>query len=100
MRKRGRGFSLIELMVIVAIMGIIAAVAIPAFMKYMRRSKTTEAAMSVRKLYDSSVGYFVAELSTKTGAILAKYFPSTQTITPAAGTCCASTGGKCTPNNT
>jgi type IV pilus assembly protein PilA len=37
------GFSLIELMIVVAIVGILAAVAIPSFRTYIQKSKTTEA---------------------------------------------------------
>jgi type IV pilus assembly protein PilA len=95
-----KGFTLIELMIVVAIIGILAAVAIPAFMKYIRRSKTTEASMNVRKLYDSSVSYFEAEHADSTGSILAKQFPTAvTTAVPGTATCCSSVGGKCAPNN-
>ncbi len=98
MRKL-KAFTLIELMIVVAIIGILAAVAIPAFMKYIRRSKTTEATMNLRKLFDSSVSYYEDEHATRAGAIIERQFPDDAIRNPAIFACAGGSQKKHDPAN-
>jgi type IV pilus assembly protein PilA len=82
--RNRKGFTLIELMIVVAILGILAAVAIPAFLKYIKRSKTSEATMNLRKLFDSSATYFANDWANESGDMLSHQFPTTNGPTPAA----------------
>jgi type IV pilus assembly protein PilA len=90
------GFTLIELMVVVAIIGVLSAIAVPAFLRNARKAKTSEALVNIRKLYGASRSYIIEEHFTQAGVILPPQFPETELATPT-GTCCAGVNGKCVP---
>ena len=97
-QKAQKGFTLIELMIVVAIIGILAAVAIPAFMKYIKKSKSTEAREHLKKIQEGATSYYMDRGNTRGGLTpIAAQFPADISApSPAAG-CCAGGVDKCTP---
>jgi len=77
----------------VTIVGSMAAVAIPAFLRYTRTAKVSEAQETLRKIRYGAEAYFCTPRVDEQGNKIAPHFPEAQAATPAAGTCCASLGG-------
>lgn len=85
--KAEQGFNLIELMITVAVAGILAAVAVPSYQNYVRRGQTSEATTGLAELrvkmeqyyqdnrkYDGYVDASCNVIATGAPAIAPKYF--------------------------
>jgi prepilin-type N-terminal cleavage/methylation domain-containing protein len=88
MNKLQRGFTLIELMIVVAIVGILATVAIPAFMDYVKRSKRSEAVLQLNKIGKNAKRTYGESSSYPIGGA------GPTPARPGTGGCCGGTGAK------
>lgn len=58
MKKNNQGFSLVELMVVVAIIGVLASIAVPNINKYIAKARQSEAKTVLSSIYTSEKAFF------------------------------------------
>ena len=65
-RNNQKGFTLIELMIVIAIIGILAAIAIPNFLAYRTRGQDSAAQSEAKNFYNAAMAYFADPTSSGT----------------------------------
>lgn len=78
LKKREEGFTLVELMIVVAIIGVLAALAIYGVSRYLKHSKTAEATRNLGSIETGSKNQFQQETDTSglgTGPFVHQFCP-------------------------
>ncbi|MBV1857781.1 MAG: prepilin-type cleavage/methylation domain-containing protein [Nannocystaceae bacterium] len=96
-KKKGLGCGAIVAIcaaVSIPVLGMLAAIAVPAFTKYMRRAKTAEARVQLAKLFDSMANYH-----TEHGRCPGALAGDTDVTPPTSLNCNVGQGGRCNPGD-
>lgn len=94
-RVNNAGFTLIELMVCIVIVGVLATTASFAYIKYIRKAQNTEVINALNKIAVGAKAYYQADHYDSNGTLLPKAFPDLGIRRPSGLDCCAQPGGKC-----
>ena len=87
--RPGKGFGLVELLLLMAILGILALIAVPQFMRSTRMAKAAEVAEMLDLIKKGSAAYYTTPHTGSAGFKLACQFPCCASPTPVgAVTCC------------
>src|SRR5256885_3151862 len=72
---RQTGFTLVELMIVVFIIGILSTLIGTAYMRNVKRSRTTEAVGHLQKMWAGALAYYESDHASAGGVMADKQFP-------------------------
>ena len=84
--RESRGFTLVEVSIVVAIIGVLATVAIAVFMRHMKSAKQSEAVLQLDRMAKNAKNYYVTHLAFPQG--------TAEVLPGADGSACANAGKK------
>lgn len=78
-KASSRGFTLMELMVVVVIVGVLSAVAVPSIQKFIRTSRESEATTNLGAIARGATSYYQQDhVNTATGIVLPSQYPNSR----------------------
>lgn len=92
-QKSQAGFSLVELMVVVAIIGVLASIAVPSINKYLAKARQTEAKTQLSSLYTSEKAFYAEYTTYDPRFVTVGYAPEGQLRYNVGFSACAAVAG-------
>ncbi|TNE49058.1 MAG: prepilin-type N-terminal cleavage/methylation domain-containing protein [Deltaproteobacteria bacterium] len=75
-RRRVKGFTLVELMIVVVVLGVLASVAVQSYRRFILQSKTSEASINLKQIVNGEIIYYSETHMDKNEKLLPRQFLS------------------------
>jgi type II secretory pathway pseudopilin PulG len=82
LQRHRPGFSIIEVVSLLAVLAVLVSVAIPSFQRYSRRARSCEALLNIERIWNHAVAYHAAEQTDVAGNRLPRVLPLSAPLTP------------------
>ncbi len=75
-RRRVKGFTLVELMIVVVVLGVLSSVAVQSYRRFILQSKTSEASINLKQIVNGEIIYYSETHIDNNGKLLPRQFLS------------------------